>query len=212
MHNIKQIKNTTKNLGGFLDKSNSNKIGYARVSTMTQNLDSQLDDLKKRGCTKIFSDKVSGAKDIRPGWDQLVEYLRPGDTLVVTELSRMTRSLMHLLQLVKEFEKKSIDIISLRENIDTSTATGRCFLSIMGAISQMERELKAERAAAGRAAAKARGRTGGRPRTDPEKLEQARILYKNSDKTAAGICNTLGIGRRTFFNYLVKMKQKDSSV
>jgi len=195
-----------------LDKSNSNKIGYARVSTMAQNLDSQLDDLKKRGCTKIFSDKVSGARDIRPGWDQLVGYLRAGDTLVVTELSRMTRSLMHLLQLVKEFEKKSIDIISLRENIDTSTATGRCFLSIMGAISQMERELKAERAAAGRAAAKARGRTGGRPRTDPEKLEQARILYKNSDKTAAGICKTLGIGRRTFFNYLVKMKQKDSSV
>lgn len=91
-----------------------------------------------------------------------MDYIREGDALVVTELSRMTRSLKHLLQVVGALEDKGVDIISLRENIDTSTATGRCFVSIMGAISQMERELKSERAAAGREAAKARGRTGGR--------------------------------------------------
>jgi DNA invertase Pin-like site-specific DNA recombinase len=82
----------------------------------------------------------------------------------------------------------------------------------MGAIAQMERELKAERAAAGREAAKARGRTGGRPRTDPDKLQQARILYQNSKKTASEICQTLGIGRRTFFSYLATQKNQDTTL
>jgi len=107
---------------------------------------------------------------------------------------------------VKECEAREIELISLREKIDTTTATGRALLAIMGAIAQMERALKAERTAAGRAAAKARGRTGGRPRTEPDKLEHARILYLNSDQTAAAVCGTLGIGRRTLFTYLAQMK------
>jgi DNA invertase Pin-like site-specific DNA recombinase len=164
--------------------------------------------LNAAGCIKVFSDASSGIEKTRPGWYQLMHYLRAGDTLVVAELSRMSRSLMHLLQLVRELEEKQINIISLRESIDTTSATGRCFLSIMGAVSQMERELKAERAAAGRAAAKARGRTGGRPRTDPEKLEQARILYENSHRTAAEVCKTFGIGRRTFFGYLAQRRSQ----
>jgi DNA invertase Pin-like site-specific DNA recombinase len=123
----------------------------------------------------------------RPGWDQFLEYARPGDTLVVSELSRMTRSLMDLLTTAKVLEQQQINLVSLRENIDTNIATGRCFLSMMGAIHQMERELRAERAAAGRSSAKSRGKTGGRPKTDPEKLENARILYENSDKTAAEV-------------------------
>jgi DNA invertase Pin-like site-specific DNA recombinase len=135
-------------------------------------------------------------------------YVRPADTVIVTELSRMSRSLMHLLEVVKTFDQQGIELISLRENIDTSTATGRCFLAMMGAMSQMERELKEERTAAGRAAAKARGRTGGRPRTAPDKLEQARILYLNSDKTAAEVCRSVGIGRRTLFSYLAEVKQE----
>lgn len=181
------------------------RIGYARVSSKDQNLDSQLDLLKAAGCENVFEDKVSGVKESRPAWDRLLEFLRPGDTVVVAELSRMTRSLMHLLSLVKEFEQLGVQIVSLREHIDTSTATGRAFLSILGAINQMERELKAERAAAGRASAKARGRTGGRPRTDVTKLENARLLYRNSDKTAAEVCHAFGIGRRTFFSYLSKV-------
>ena len=100
-----------------------------------------------------------------------MEYVRPGDVLVVTELSRMTRSLMHLLETAQLLEQKQVNLVSLRENIDTSTATGRCFLSMMGAIHQMERELRAERAAAGRASAKARGKSGGRPRTDILEIE-----------------------------------------
>ena len=164
-----------------------NRIGYARVSTIGQNLDSQLDALTHAGCIRVFTDKASGVTENRPEWTKLIDFLRPGDLLVVTELSRMTRSLMHLLQLVQEFEAKRISLVSLRENIDTSTATGRAFLSIIGAINQMERELKAERTAAGREAAKARGKTGGRPKTDPAKLEQARILYENSDNSASKV-------------------------
>lgn len=186
--------------------TNGQKIGYARVSTAAQNIDSQIDALYSYGCKRVFSDKESGIKTERPGWQQLMGHLREGDALVVTELSRMTRSLKHLLQVVDALENKGVDIISLRENIDTSTATGRCFVSIMGAVSQMERELKGERAAAGREAAKARGRTGGRPRTDPKKLEQARILYENSDQTAAEVCQSVGIGRRALFSYLAQRR------
>ena len=182
------------------------QIGYARVSSNGQNLDSQIDALQKAGCGKIFTDKLTGSHMDRPGWDQLLEYARPEDTLVVSELSRMTRSLMDLLATAKVLEQRQINLVSLRENIDTTTATGRCFLSMMGAIHQMERELRAERAAAGRSSAKARGKTGGRPKTDPEKLENARILYENSGKTAAEVCEIAGVGRRKFFSYIAEKR------
>jgi DNA invertase Pin-like site-specific DNA recombinase len=183
------------------------KIGYARVSSAGQNLDSQIDALKAAGCTRIFTDKISGTKIHRTGWDELLGYIRVQDTLVITELSRMSRSLVHLLEIVKVLEEKQVELISLRENIDTATATGRCFLAMMGAISQMEREIKAERAEAGRAAAKARGRTGGRPRTDTDKLEQARILYQNSEKSAVQVCQLFGFSRRTLFNYIQNLQK-----
>jgi DNA invertase Pin-like site-specific DNA recombinase len=177
-------------------------IGYARVSSSSQNLDAQIDSLKHVGCEKVFTDKVSGTTKERTGWTELMNYIRSGDMLVISELSRMSRSLSHLLEIVDDLKKRQVDLKSLRENIDTSTATGRAFLSIMGAVSQMELEIKAERAEAGRAAAKARGKSGGRPRTDPRKLEQARILYKNSDKSARKVCELFGFSRRTLFSYM----------
>src|SRR5208337_4591615 len=115
----------------------SNKVGYARVSSSGQNLDSQVDALKKAGCVRIFADKATGTKTTRPEWDKLLDFLRTGDILVVTELSRMSRSLAHLLQLAQDFTKKEIGLISLREHINTSTATGRAFFAIMGAINQL---------------------------------------------------------------------------
>lgn len=184
------------------------RIGYARVSSIGQYLDSQVDALQHAGCGKIFSEKMTASRMDRPAWNQFLEYVRPGDTLVVTELSRMTRSLLDLLETAKILEQRQINLVSLRENIDTSTATGRCFLSMMGAIHQMERELRAERAAAGRSSAKARGRTGGRPKTDPAKLENARILYENSDKTAAEVCEIAGVGRRTFFAHIAAKRNE----
>jgi DNA invertase Pin-like site-specific DNA recombinase len=184
------------------------KIGYARVSSRDQNLDSQIDMLQAAGCERIFQEKVSGVREHRPEWDKLLEYVRSGDCIVVTELSRMTRSLMHLLKLTQELETKQVSIASLREHIDTSTATGRAFISIIGAINQMERELKAERAASGRAAAKARGRSGGRPSIPVDIMTNASLIYKNSDKTAAEICKMFGIGRRTLFDFMKKQEVK----
>jgi len=183
------------------------RIGYARVSSMGQNLESQLDALQQAGCAKVFTDTMTGARMDRPGWERLLEYMRPGDTLVVTELSRMTRSLRDLLETGTTLEHRHVNLLSLRENIDTTSATGRCFLAMMGAIHQLERELRAERAAAGRASAKARGRTGGRPRTDTAKLETARVLYENTDQTAAQVCAIAGVGRRTFFAYLTARRK-----
>lgn len=188
--------------------ANGQRVGYARVSSIGQNLDSQIDALSSLGCSKIFSDQQSGVSQKREGFSRLMEYLREGDSLVVTELSRLSRSLKQLLTVVERLEEKGVEIISLRENIDTQTATGRCFLSMMGAIAQMERELKSERATAGREAAKARGRTGGRPRTQLQKLEQAKILYENSDKTAKEVCQSIGIGRRTLFRYLAQKRNE----
>lgn len=177
-------------------------IRYARVSSTSQNLDAQIDSLKQAGCEKVFTDKISGTTKERPGWNDLMNYIRNGDMLVISELSRMSRSLSHLLEIVEDLKNRQVDLKSLRENIDTSSATGRAFLSIMGAVSQMELEIKAERAEAGRAAAKARGKSGGRPRTDPDKLEQARILYQNSDKSAHKVCELFGFSRRTLFSYM----------
>ena len=188
--------------------ANRQRVGYARVSSIGQNLDSQIDALSSLGCTKIFSDQQSGVSEKREGFFRLMEYLREGDSVVVTELSRLSRSLKHLLTVVESFSDMGVEIVSLRENIDTQTATGRCFLSMMGAIAQMERELKSERALAGRQAAKARGRTGGRPKTQLQKLEQAKILYQNSDKTAKEVCQAIGIGRRTLFRYLAQERKQ----
>jgi len=185
----------------------SQRIGYARVSSKDQNLDGQLDMLKAAGCQKVYADKTSGVSESRPEWDRLLEFIRPGDSVVVAELSRMTRSLSHLLTLVDEFKKKEIHLVSLRENIDTTSATGRAFIGMMGVINQMERELKSERAAAGRSAARARGKTGGRPKTSTEKLEKARILYEDGGYTAADLCKTFEIGRRTFFRHLAEIGQ-----
>lgn len=182
------------------------RIGYARISSVGQNLDSQLDALKRAGCGKIFADTMTGSQMDRPGWDSLMAYVRPGDALVVTELSRLTRSLLNLLETAKVLEERKVELVSLRENIDTRLATGRCFLSMMGAIHQMERELRAERAAAGRASAKVRGKSGGRPRTDVTKLENAKLLYEKTKKTAAEVCGIVGVGRRTFFAYLAEQR------
>lgn len=111
------------------------RIGYARVSSVGQNLDSQMDALQQAGCGKIFSEKMTGSRMDRPAWDQVLEYVRAGDTLVVTELRRMTRSLLDLLETTKALEQRQVNLVSLRENIDTTTATGRCFLSMMGGCS-----------------------------------------------------------------------------
>ncbi|MHB8508387.1 MAG: recombinase family protein [Candidatus Dormibacteria bacterium] len=138
-------------------------LGYARVSTIDQNPDLQLDALKEAGCYRIFVDKASGALDERREPTRVRDQLRPGDTLVVWKLDRLGRSLRHLIDTVGDLERQGIAFRSLRESIDTATPSGKLIFHIFGALAEFERDLIRERTVAGLAAVRARGRSGGRP-------------------------------------------------
>ena len=180
-------------------------IGYARVSTEEQSLDLQTDALKKAGCEKIFADKVSGVKSERKGLSHTLEMLRPGDVLTVWRLDRLGRSLKHLIELVAELEQKGIGFCSLTENIDTTTTGGKLVFHLFGALAEFERNLMRERTKAGLAAARARGRKGGRREVmDEKKIRQAQALMKDPQNTITDICKTLGVGRTSFYKYVKK--------
>src|SRR3982750_2847449 len=137
------------------------QIGYARVSTDEQNLNLQRDALKKADCHRIFTDTVSGTKAKRPGLEQALSHLRPGDTLVVWRLDRLGRSLRHLIDTVTDLQEEEIGFKSLTESIDTTTSGGKLVFHIFGALAEFEREIIRERTQAGLQAARARGRYGG---------------------------------------------------
>lgn len=178
-------------------------IGYARVSSLEQNLDLQVDALKKAGCDRIFEEKVSGVRDERPQLAEAMGYLREGDTLVVWRLDRLGRSLLNLIKLVNEIQGKGIGFKSLVEQIDTTTPTGTFFFHVTGAFAQLERSIIIERTRAGLIAARARGRMGGRPRAfDDETFEMALKLYKDKTRPVGDICSKLGINKRTFYTHL----------
>jgi DNA invertase Pin-like site-specific DNA recombinase len=158
------------------------KVGYARVSTQEQNLSLQKDALKKAGCGKIFHDQVSGAKVKRPGLQEVKAYARESDTLVVWRLDRLGRSLNHLIETVTALEERGVGFQSLQESIDTTTSGGRLVFHIFGALAEFERNLIQERTRAGLAAARARGRQGGRPRALDAKKQ---ALYLQSLRQAA---------------------------
>jgi len=180
-------------------------IGYARVSTLAQNLDLQLDALNKAGCEKIFTDKASGAKEERKGLTEALEFIRPGDTLVVWKLDRLGRNLKHLISTIEGLNKRGIDFSSLKENLDTSTPTGKLIFSVMGALAEFERDLLRERINAGLAAARARGREGGRPqKLNDKKIEMIRKLYLEREQSVAEIAKAFDVDRRSIYNYLKK--------
>ena len=152
-------------------------IGYARVSTHEQNLDLQLDALKKAGCTQTFTDTVSGGTTERPGLAEAFSHLREGDTLVVWRLDRLGRSLKHLIETITKLHSQGIGFKSTTEQIDTTTSGGRLIFHVFGALGQFERDLIRERTRAGLTAAAARGRKGGRkPVVTAEVLRKARAL------------------------------------
>jgi DNA invertase Pin-like site-specific DNA recombinase len=179
-------------------------IGYARISTGEQTLDLQHDALAAAGCEKILTETASGATSDRPRLAEALAYARPGDTLVVWRLDRLGRSLQHLITTVTELHERGIGFRSLTEQIDTTTSGGRLIFHVFGALAEFERDLIQERTHAGLAAARARGRTGGRPRklADPKKLALARRLYQDGETDIATICRTLGISRATLYRAL----------
>lgn len=184
-------------------------IGYARVSTCNQHLSLQEDALKKDGCEEIFSDIASGAKTQRPGLDEALSHLRKGDTLVVWKLDRLGRSLQHLIQMIKDLNKRGISFKSLQESIDTTTSGGKLIFHIFSALAEFERDLILERTKAGLQAARARGRRGGRPPLlDSRQLKRVFEMYDSRDNTVAEICKIYNISRACFYKYLDKRSDK----
>jgi DNA invertase Pin-like site-specific DNA recombinase len=163
----------------------------------------QMDALKKAGCRKVFDDKISGAGSERPGLRTALEYLRDGDTLLVWRLDRLGRSLKDLIEIITKLEKRNIGFKSLQESIDTTTSGGRLIFQIFGALAEFERNLIRERTRAGLAAARARGRRGGRPRVlDVKKTELAFRLYDEKKHSIPEVCEILGISKPTLYGYL----------
>lgn len=175
------------------------RFGYARVSTREQNLDRQLDQLNAAGVDRIFSDKISGAKESRPELDKMLGMLREGDTVVVCSYDRLARSTKQLFDLAERFGADGIGLVSLKEGTDTTTPQGRLFFTICAAMAQFERELIKERQAEGIAAAKARGRKFGRPATDPEKMDTALRLYQDGGLSVTAICERTGVSRAPLY-------------
>jgi DNA invertase Pin-like site-specific DNA recombinase len=179
------------------------KVGYARVSTHSQKEDSQVDELKVAGCEKVFVDKASGKLAKRPELDRCLEYMRDGDTLVITRLSRAMRSLKHMIELSHELQGRGIGLVVLKQAIDTTTPTGRLMFHMLAAIDEFQRELIVEGTYEGLAAARARGRKGGRPaKLSEAQAKLARELYDGKQHTIAEIASMLNVGRSTLYRTL----------
>ena len=177
-------------------------IGYARVSMVEQNLDLQLTALKEVGCEKLYEDQISGTKTNRPGLGMALEVLRKNDTLVVWKLDRLGRTVSGLIDLVNQLHQKEIHFKSITDNIDTSTSAGRFFFHVMASLAQMERELMVERTKAGLAAAKAKGRVGGRKRKMTEsKIDSAKHLLANG-ALPKDVAQDLGVSVPTLYRWI----------
>lgn len=191
-------------------------IGYARVSTFEQNLDMQIDALKKEGCEPIFQDKVSGMKEVRPHWEECFKYAREGDTIVVWRLDRIGRGHTDLLKIVEEIDKRGIHLKTLTGiEVDTSTPTGRMLFRIVAAMIEYERDQMKERIKAGLNAARARGKLGGRPGITAESKkfiffrslvearspENYKLIYSVPE-----ICDMMHISRNTYYRWLRFLK------
>lgn len=179
------------------------KIGYARVSTQDQNLDRQLDNLTAAGCERIFNEKMTGTRSDRPELKTMLLTLRPGDVLVVDSFSRLSRSTKDLLDMVEKLNKMGVYLVSLKENLDTTTATGKMMLTMLSALSQFERDIIAERTVDGLKAARARGRSGGRPRSGSEKdRAQAVALYEANVMTNKEMADKFGVSVSTLNRWI----------
>ena len=186
------------------------KIGYARVSSVKQNLSLQIESLTTAGCQKIYQEKVSAFKH-RPEFEIMMNNFRQGDTLYIWKIDRIGRSLFDLFEILSRLKEIGVNLIALKDHVDTSTMSGKVIFSIAALMAEYETELRRDRAMAGLEIARAQGRIGGRkPGLSPEaikKANSAKALYllKNADKyvyPVSEICNTLNISRKTLYKYL----------
>lgn len=174
-------------------------FGYARVSTEQQNLDRQLDALKKYGCDLIFNEKMTGTKKDRPELSKMIDRMTEGDTVVIESLSRLGRSTKDLIELTELFQIKGVHLVSLKESIDTSTSTGRLLFTLMSAIAQFERDVIADCTREGLRSARARGRTGGRPKADADAVKKAIKLYNTEQYSVKEIEELTGVKKSTLY-------------
>ena len=177
-------------------------FGYARVSTEQQNLDRQLEALNQYGVDIIYNEKMTGTKRDRPELNKLLDRMTEGDTVVIESLSRLGRSTKDLIELCELFENRKVNLVSLKESIDTATPTGKLLFTLMSAISQFERDCIASRTQEGLAAARARGRVGGRPKTDPKAIQKAVKLYNTKQYSIKEIEEMTGVKKATLYRYL----------
>jgi DNA invertase Pin-like site-specific DNA recombinase len=181
-------------------------VGYARVSTREQTINLQVDALTQAGCTKVYTEVISGARADRPILAQVLEMLRAGDVLVIWKLDRLGRSFTHLLTIVTDLMTRQVGLKSLNDPIDTTTPQGRLILNLFASLAEFEREVIRERTQAGLSAARARGRRGGRPKGLPRKAEAtayaAETLYREGRLSAQEIADKLHISKSTLYAYL----------
>jgi DNA invertase Pin-like site-specific DNA recombinase len=181
---------------------NHQKIGYARVSTHEQNLDCQIDALTQAGCLDIYSEKISGKNAERPELQQCLRILRPGDTLIVWRLDRLARSLSDLVHLIAMLGERNIVFESLQDKIDTSHAAGKLTFHVFAALAEFERNLVRERTYAGLAAARARGRQGGRkPSLEAQQIKEIRALLREPNIRAIDVAKRYPISRSTLYKH-----------
>jgi len=178
-------------------------IGYARVSTIEQNLDRQLDAMNQNGVEKIFTEKVTGKKSDRPELLRMIDQLRDGDIVIISELTRLSRSTKDLFVIVEQIQAKGANIRSLKETwLDTTTPHGKLMFTIFAGLSQFEADLTAQRTREGLVAARARGRLGGRPKVDAAKSAMALKMYDSKEFSIDEICKSCNIGKTTLYRLL----------
>jgi DNA invertase Pin-like site-specific DNA recombinase len=180
------------------------RIGYARVSTLDQNPDLQLERLREAGCERIIIEKASGARADRPELTHLLQdILRDGDTLVIWKLDRLARSLKQLIETAEDLKGRRIGLVSLTDAIDTSSPGGMLVFHMLGAIAEFERALIRERTAAGLVEARRKGRVGGRPRKiEAKELAAARALLADGSLTSKEVAAKFGISKATLYRHL----------
>ena len=184
-------------------------VGYIRCSTAEQNLDRQIELMKSKGCSKIFAEKVSGkSTENREQLQAMLEWVREGDVVWVSEYSRLARNTLDLLEIVKEIESKGASLISDKEKIDTSTASGKLFLTILGGIAEFERSMILARQAEGIALCKARGGYLGKQEKELKGIEDYYRKWKNREINITDVADHYKVSRQTVYNRFKKMGSK----